>query len=573
MPFLNPGGHDYIGANLDGWGVLQLVFAAIYTLVLLVLCGILWSQRNHPIIRMRKIPMAIAAVLVLHVYVIIVLIVYPLNEYFSCNAEFWVMSIYLPIGIGLFQAQNQQLLLISRGQQTLLTKDVYKPLPSGKNRRQYYWNKFVIWCKSSKEQDAFEGFIAAGMLVQVSNNIVRPHRTFADNYNQFLGTLLIYMISRKFNAYGVVAQPTTPALCRRGWEWAPSIIWQATWNFIAGPYLLWKIRMIRDIYNWRLQTTVAILASIPGTPLWLAAVYSDSLNGVSKYWNAAMWFLPGLITMQMLTVLSALFQVWRSKKHAKQVDGALEQFDIKKRTGTVGPNDSIITTSTRTKTSSYSRVPMKAMEECLTNNGLEYNAFYHFCTTKTFNGENLVFLDKAIKFKLEWRRIFNLLNVSNDTARLRMYRDAIDIYLTLIWDKTAKYPINIPSQVSRDLHTLFQDAATLIAANRPSKPRSGSHVSPWEEPADPFATTAGDHPLRPMLRRSLDKSSNSTEYISELDLGQTSLDPSDALNNFPVPATFDDTCFDAAFASIKHMMWEQPYQDFMKSKRNSGSSA
>lgn len=47
--------------------------------------------------------------------------------------------------------------------------------------------------------------------------------------------------------------------------------------------------MIRDIYNWRLQTTIAILAALPGTPLWLAAVYSDSLNGVSKYWSPAMW--------------------------------------------------------------------------------------------------------------------------------------------------------------------------------------------------------------------------------------------------------------------------------------------
>ncbi len=167
MPFLNSGGHDYSGANLDGWGILQLVFAILYTIVLLVLCGILWTQRHHPIIRMRKIPLAIAAVLVLHVYVVIILIVYPLNGYFPCSAEFWIMSIYLPIGIGLFQAQNQQLLLISRGQQVLLTPDIYKPLPSGKTRRQYYRNKFIIWCKSTKEQDAFEGFIAAGIMIQV----------------------------------------------------------------------------------------------------------------------------------------------------------------------------------------------------------------------------------------------------------------------------------------------------------------------------------------------------------------------------------------------------------------------
>ncbi|KAI4111906.1 MAG: hypothetical protein LQ339_000365 [Xanthoria mediterranea] len=562
MRFLNPGGHDFIGANLDGWGVIQLLFAILYTLVLLVLCGILWKQRDHPIIRMRKIPMAIAAVLVLHVYLVIVLIVYTLNGYFPCNAEFWIMSIYLPIGIGLFQAQNQQLLLISRGQQVLLTQHAIKPLPAGKTRWQYYRNKFVLWCKSSKEQDAFEGFIAAGMLVQ------------------FLGSLLIYVISRKFNSYGVVSQPTTQTLCRRGWEWAPSIIWQASWNFIAGPYLLWKIRMIRDIYNWRLQTTIAIVAGLPGTPLWLAAVYSDLLNGVSKYWTPAMWFVPGLITMQMITILSALFQVWRSKKQAKEVDGALNAFDVKKQIGTVGPNASIVTTSTKTKGSGSSRVPMKTMEDCLTSNGLEYNAFYHFCTTKTFNGENLVFLDKTIKFKLEWRRIFNLLHVSPNAARLRMYRDAVDIYLTLIWDKTAKYPINIPSTISRDLNTLFQSAAAIVAANQPSTGRSSSNVTPWDEPSDPFASV-GDHPLRPMLRHSLDKGS-ATKLITELEHcspsendhnNDISLEPSDPLHDVHVPADFNESCFDAAFASIKHMMWEQPYQDFMKSKRNSASSA
>ncbi|KAL8869443.1 MAG: hypothetical protein Q9198_007883, partial [Flavoplaca austrocitrina] len=128
--------------------------------------------------------------------------------------------------------------------------------------------------------------------------------------------------------------------------------------------------------------------------------------------------------MQMITVLSALFQVWRSQRQAKEVDGALNEFAIKKHVGIAGPNASIMTTSTKTKNSGSSRVPMKAMEDCLTSNGLEYNAFYHFCTTKTFNGENLVFLDRAIKFKLEWHRIFNLLNISPDTTRLSLYRDA-----------------------------------------------------------------------------------------------------------------------------------------------------
>lgn len=40
----------------------------------------------------------------------------------------------------------------------------------------------------------------------------------------------------------------------------PTVIWQFSWNYIFGPYLLWNIRMIKDIYHWRLQTTLAIIA-------------------------------------------------------------------------------------------------------------------------------------------------------------------------------------------------------------------------------------------------------------------------------------------------------------------------
>lgn len=86
---------------------------------------------------------------------------------------------------------------------------------------------------------------------------------------------------------------------------APSIIWQFLWNYFFGPYLLWKIRMIRDIYHWRLQTMLAVVAgyvssksiacirtnedSLLGTPMWLASVYTDSFRVTNKYWVPAMW--------------------------------------------------------------------------------------------------------------------------------------------------------------------------------------------------------------------------------------------------------------------------------------------
>ena len=36
---------------------------------------------------------------------------------------------------------------------------------------------------------------------------------------QFVVSMIIYNISRKFNNYGIVSKYEGPALCRRGWEW------------------------------------------------------------------------------------------------------------------------------------------------------------------------------------------------------------------------------------------------------------------------------------------------------------------------------------------------------------------
>ncbi|KAL9007993.1 MAG: hypothetical protein Q9173_006841 [Seirophora scorigena] len=527
MPFLNPNGHDWANNyNLDGWGVCLILFTILYTLFLLLCSYVLWQWRNHPVIHMRRPALATAAVLVLHVYVIIILLLYPWNGFFPCAAEFWIMSIYLPIGIGLFQAQNQVLLLISRGQQTLLTQDTYKPLPTGKTRRQYYWNAFILWCKSVKQQDVYEGFLAAGMVIQ------------------FIVSLFIFVISRRFNSYGIVSQPTTPELCRRGWEWAPSVIWQAVWNYIAGPFLLYKIRMIRDIYNWRLQTTLAIVAG----------------------------FAPGLIVMQLVALLGPLSQVYKSKKAQKETDQVLLEFADKKSNGIILPDASLTSTSIKTRSSRGMMFNMESLDSCLNNKTSDYEPFYQFCAKKCFNSENVIFLDKAISFKREWARISSVPGQSADNVRHIMYRIAVNIYLTLINDDTANYSINIEGHIKKDLHSLFRAVAISIATRRPSTPASpNAHVTPWDEPADPFTNPGNDHPLRPLTRHSTDKggSNSTTELTTEMDLS----DPADPLADFPIPTAFSDACFDRAMGSVKHMLWQQPWQEYMRSRRDSTASA
>jgi hypothetical protein len=40
----------------------------------------------------------------------------------------------------------------------------------------------------------------------------------------------------------------------------PSIFVQLFWTVIVGPWILWKIRHIKDVHSWAWQTRLAIIA-------------------------------------------------------------------------------------------------------------------------------------------------------------------------------------------------------------------------------------------------------------------------------------------------------------------------
>ena len=162
VPYFNPGGHNFAGMNLDGWGISQIVFITLYSIVFYAACGLVWHNRSIPVIKMRSVGLSILSLLVLHIYVVLVFLVYPLNGYWPCDVEYWVMAMYLPIGIGLFQAQNQQLLIVSRGQQRLLLEPLaFKPLGRGWSRLRFWWSE-----QSYKRRAVT--YVVIGGVIQVS---------------------------------------------------------------------------------------------------------------------------------------------------------------------------------------------------------------------------------------------------------------------------------------------------------------------------------------------------------------------------------------------------------------------
>ena len=181
MVYANPNGHDWaISYNWDGLGISFVAFGVAYSLLFYAMCAIMWYYRKDPIIKMRKPALAIASLLVLHVYIFMLLIAYALNGHIPCYVEFWFMSFYFPMGIGLFQAQNQRLLVVSQVQKKLMVgDDIFVTLgPRGGPKK--WKHKLVRWWRESIKQNSYEGYVAVGMIIQVGGMLVFHYHEIKD---------------------------------------------------------------------------------------------------------------------------------------------------------------------------------------------------------------------------------------------------------------------------------------------------------------------------------------------------------------------------------------------------------
>ena len=172
MVYANPGGFDFGPENLDGYGISNIIFGVTYSLFFYAACTFLWIYRKHPVVKMRNVPLLLISLLTLHVFMFMVFVVYTLNGAFPCQVEYWCMSLYLPIGIGLFQAQNQQLLVVSSKQNKLLvTDELFKSLPP-KSRGSLgvldcWMFRLKCWWRDVCTTRKYEMYVTVGIIVQV----------------------------------------------------------------------------------------------------------------------------------------------------------------------------------------------------------------------------------------------------------------------------------------------------------------------------------------------------------------------------------------------------------------------
>jgi hypothetical protein len=97
-------GWTYIGVTI-GW-----------SFILLGGMFFLWRHRHLPFLQIRRLPLVFTALVLLHIYGAACMVAFTIGPLIPCDAQFWVMSVYLPFGMALLQAANSQFLHVASQQ-------------------------------------------------------------------------------------------------------------------------------------------------------------------------------------------------------------------------------------------------------------------------------------------------------------------------------------------------------------------------------------------------------------------------------------------------------------------------
>ncbi|KAJ5312636.1 hypothetical protein PENANT_c007G06881 [Penicillium antarcticum] len=453
MAFTRPGGANGGAAIFDTLAKFYIAVAITWTTVILAGSVFLILNRHEQCIRIRNLPLVLSAVSCLHVYWILCMVAYSMGDNYPCVAEYWIMSIYFPVGIALFQANSMQLLNVFGIQEKLLlnAQQPYRPqfinTPASSTRYLARWKQLNLVQRTQLG-------IAVGMVAQL------------------LISLSIFLSSRKFQTFGTFSEHVSAAECRRGPEWVPSILWQLLWSWVFAPYILWKIRNIHDIHHWRLQITCCLIAALPGSPMWFAALYSTTSvwAAINKYWVPALWFTPGIMTMEAVTIFFPCYELVVSRGQRDRVLGELQAWN-EERTSS---GEKLTSAPSRTP-SQVSRLPEVYSREAL-GRYLEEDssALLRFAAAKEFSGENIIFLNYVRDWKAAWAEISESRpdydwNCDPQYYRRHFFKFALEIYAACVDINFAEFPINIESRIYSDLMAIFGEASQIICQSMPGR--------------------------------------------------------------------------------------------------------
>jgi hypothetical protein len=203
--------------NFDSLGKLYISIAIVWTSLVICGSGFLLYNRHLPALRVRNTHLWTSAIAFLHAYWVLCLTAYVLNGMYPCSAEFWIMSLWLPLGMALHQVNGLHLLHVANLQARFVNPQI-SHARQGSSSSRSDWPGFKNIGLPNSLLRIQKLCIVLGVTVQVRPRSISYEQLV--NIIQLLVILVIYLVSKKFHpSWGVVGHAVTSLQCRRGWEW------------------------------------------------------------------------------------------------------------------------------------------------------------------------------------------------------------------------------------------------------------------------------------------------------------------------------------------------------------------
>ncbi|KAL5116676.1 hypothetical protein ACEQ8H_005425 [Pleosporales sp. CAS-2024a] len=467
----------------DRVGVFYMCFCTIWTTIVLAGMIFCWVNRHLPILRIRGLGLSFASVICLHLYWILGQITYPvgptLNAVVAYDVQYFVMGIYLPIGIALFHIANHRFLRVARLQQQFMD-----PSFSGKRSPAVPDASVLYMLRSLKAGSKATVYVTIGLIVQT------------------LLTIGMWLACRKYHpAFGlpdteirgasVVEQLRNLAI---GWEWWPSIVWQFAWTWIVAPVLIWRAWKIRDTMGWRTQTIGACLSGLHATPMFLVASYSPAFYKINAYFPPSQWIQLNTVLLEMFLVFVPAYQVVKLRRTNRKVMYSNEKWESSSQATIICTSKDKALIELAVTGQSVRPAIMNGYhgDRLLTMTALNRVLEHHpeplqaFSACHDFSGENIAFLTRVAKWKATWASCTTL----DHEQRIDMYNAALGIYIDFVSPYDAEFPLNLSSAQLKQLDDVFGASARLL----------NGHVH--GDPALPFACDVASTISIPSLRHS-----------------------------------------------------------------------
>lgn len=112
----------------DRFGIFYITFCCVWTTLVLLGMAFCWYNRRLPILKLRGLPLSFTAIICLHSYWVMAMIVYPIGGTLpvvvAYDVQYFVMGTYFPLGIALFHASNCRFLHVAKMQKQFTHPDL-----------------------------------------------------------------------------------------------------------------------------------------------------------------------------------------------------------------------------------------------------------------------------------------------------------------------------------------------------------------------------------------------------------------------------------------------------------------